>query len=163
MYRAKKIETADRGLFFRTLGYLLEQLLGEETDPVANLANAAALLGHQMDRINWAGFYLARDGGLVLGPFWGKPACTRLVLGKGVCGLAAAERRTVVVSDVDAFPGHIACDGASASEIVVPLVTEGILRGVLDLDSPEKGRFDEDDARGLEDFAVRLGRLVRWE
>ena len=162
MYRAKKMDTPDRGLFYRTLGHLLEGLLEGESDAVANLANAAALLGHQMDCINWAGFYLLREGELVLGPFWGKPACSRIPLGKGVCGTAAAERRTVLVPDVEAFPGHIACDGASASEIVVPLLTEGSLRGVLDLDSPERGRFDDEDARGLEDFAARLVRLVRW-
>ena len=144
VYRAKKIDTPDRKLFYRTLERLLESLLEGEPDAGANLANAAALLGHQMERINWAGFYLFREGELVLGPFWGKPACSRIPLGKGVCGTAAAERRTVLVPDVEAFPGHIACDGASASEIVVPLLTEGILRGVLDLDSPEKGRFDEE-------------------
>ena len=162
MYRAKKMDTPDRRLFYRTLGHLLEGLLEGESDAVANLANAAALLGHQMDCINWAGFYLLREGELVLGPFWGKPACSRIPLGKGVCGTAAAEKRTVLVPDVEAFPGHIACDGASASEIVVPLLTEGSLRGVLDLDSPERGRFDDEDARGLEDFAARLVRLVRW-
>ena len=162
VYRAKKMDPSDKKLFYRGLGHLLTQLLEGEPDAGANLANAAALLGHQMEGINWAGFYLFREDMLVLGPFWGKPACSRIALGKGVCGTAAAERRTVLVPDVEAFPGHIACDGASASELVVPLLEDGVLRGVLDLDSPEKGRFVEEDARGLEEFAARLIRLVRW-
>lgn len=125
-------------------------LLAGERDAGANSANLAALLFHALPDLNWAGFYWLKDGGLVLGPFQGKPACVRIALGKGVCGTAAASRRTVVVPDVHAFPGHIACDSASASEIVVPVVKAGRLAGVLDLDSPLPARFDEDDARGLE-------------
>jgi L-methionine (R)-S-oxide reductase len=125
-------------------------LLAGERDAGANSANLAALLFHALPDLNWAGFYWLKDGGLVLGPFQGKPACVRIALGKGVCGTAAASRRTVVVPDVHAFPGHIACDSASASEIVVPVVKAGRLAGVLDLDSPLPARFDEDDAHGLE-------------
>ena len=125
-------------------------LLAGERDAGANSANLAALLFHSLPGLNWAGFYWLRDGGLVLGPFQGKPACVRIALGKGVCGTAAASGRTVVVPDVHAFPGHIACDSASASEVVVPVVKGGRLMGVLDLDSPLPARFDEDDARGLE-------------
>ncbi|HQY48089.1 MAG TPA: GAF domain-containing protein [Usitatibacteraceae bacterium] len=125
-------------------------LLAGERDAGANSANLASLLFHALPGLNWAGFYWLKDGGLVLGPFQGKPACVRIALGKGVCGTAAASGRTVVVPDVHAFPGHIACDSASASEVVVPVVKGGRLMGVLDLDSPLPARFDEDDARGLE-------------
>jgi L-methionine (R)-S-oxide reductase len=125
-------------------------LLEGERDAGANAANLAALLFHSLQDLNWAGFYWLKDGGLVLGPFQGKPACVRIALGKGVCGSAAAACRTLVVPDVHAFPGHIACDSASASEIVVPVSKEGRLLGVLDLDSPRPARFDETDARGLE-------------
>ncbi len=125
-------------------------LLAGERDATANAANLAALLFHALPELNWAGFYWMKAGGLVLGPFQGKPACVRIALGKGVCGTAAAQRRTVVVPDVHAFPGHIACDGASRSEIVVPVIVAGALAGVLDLDSPLPARFDEADARGLE-------------
>lgn len=128
-------------------------LLEGERDAGANAANLAALLFHSLPDLNWAGFYWLKDGGLVLGPFQGKPACVRIALGRGVCGTAAAERRTVVVTDVHAFPGHIACDSASASEIVVPVFKAGRLLGVLDLDSPRPARFDEEDARGLEALA----------
>jgi GAF domain-containing protein len=125
-------------------------LLQGERDATANAANVAALLFHGLPGLNWAGFYWMKDGGLVLGPFQGKPACVRIALGRGVCGTAAADRRTVVVPDVHAFPGHIACDGASASEVVVPVTKAGRVLGVLDLDSPRLARFDEDDAKGLE-------------
>jgi len=125
-------------------------LLAGERDAGANSANLAALLFHSLPGLNWAGFYWLRDGGLVLGPFQGKPACVRIALGKGVCGTAAASGRTVVVPDVHAFPGHIACDSASASEVVVPVLKGGRLAGVLDLDSPFPAHFDDEDARGLE-------------
>jgi len=138
---------------YAVLARSLEALIGDETDPIANLANAAALLWEALPEINWAGFYLSRGSELVLGPFQGKPACVRISLGKGVCGTAAARRETIVVPDVNAFPGHIACDAASRSEIVVPLVREGELLGVLDVDAPAIGRFDEEDRRGLETIA----------
>jgi GAF domain-containing protein len=119
----------------------LAGLFAGESDPVANAANAAAAIWQHVPRINWAGFYFLRHGELVLGPFQGKPACVRIALGRGVCGAAAARRETVMVEDVHAFPGHIACDGASRSEIVVPLLRNGALLGVLDIDSPELARF----------------------
>jgi GAF domain-containing protein len=134
----------------------LDGLLAGERDPVANLANASALLYASLPDLNWAGFYLLRDGGLVVGPFQGKPACVRIGLGQGVCGTAAARRETVLVEDVHAFPGHIACDAASNSEIVVPMLAGERLIGVLDLDSPRTGRFGAEDARGLEAFVARL-------
>ena len=132
---------------------LLEQaraLLEGERDGTANAANLAALIYHTLPNLNWAGFYWLSGGGLVLGPFQGKPACVRIAVGKGVCGTAARERKTIVVPDVHEFPGHIACDSASRSEIVVPLMKDVRLFGVLDLDSPDPARFDADDALGLE-------------
>lgn len=121
-----------------------------ERDRTANAANLASLIFHALPELNWTGFYWMRHGELVLGPFQGRPACVRIALGKGVCGTAARERRAIVVPDVTAFPGHIACDAASRSEVVVPVMHEGAVIGVLDLDSPRPGRFAEADARGLE-------------
>lgn len=129
-------------------------LFAGERDAIANAANLSALIFNGLPRLNWAGFYLLKDGGLVLGPFQGKPACIRIALGRGVCGTAAATRRTQVVEDVHAFPGHIACDSASNSEIVVPLLHGERLLGVLDLDSPEHARFDDTDRAGLEALAA---------
>jgi len=125
-------------------------LLHGERDFTANAANLAALIFHTLPDLNWAGFYWMKGGELVLGPFQGKPACVRIAIGKGVCGTAARDRKSIVVPDVDAFPGHIACDSASRSEVVVPVVAGGKVIGVLDLDSPLKGRFGDADARGLE-------------
>ena len=125
-------------------------LTAGEPDATANLANAAAVLFWGLTDVNWAGFYLWDGRELVLGPFQGRPACIRIGLGRGVCGTAATERRTLVVPDVDAFPGHIPCDGASRSEVVVPLLAAGRLLGVLDIDSPMIARFDQEDAAGLE-------------
>ena len=135
---------------------LVEQanaLFEGEHDYVANAANLSALLFHSLPYLNWAGFYFLKDEGLVLGPFQGKPACVRIAIGKGVCGTAARDKKTVVVADVSRFPGHIACDADSRSEIVVPLVRFGKVIGVMDVDSPNLGRFDEDDRRGLEALA----------
>lgn len=129
---------------------LARALFEGERDQTANAANLAALIFHCLPELNWAGFYWLRGRQLVLGPFQGKPACVRIPLGKGVCGTAAAEARTVVVPDVNAFPGHIACDSASRSEVVIPVVRAGRVLGVLDLDSPRAGRFSEEDARALE-------------
>jgi len=134
----------------------LKTLTAGEPNMVANLANAAALLNQFLTDINWVGFYLTDGDELVLGPFQGLPACVRIPFGKGVCGTAAAERRTVVVPDVHQFPGHIACDAASQSEIVVPLIKGGRVIGVLDIDSPVKNRFDDIDRRYLEQFAAAL-------
>jgi len=140
---------------YRSLHTQLAGVLTGERDGLANTANLAALLYQGLPDLNWAGFYFLRNGELVLGAFQGKVACVRIALGKGVCGTAAARRETIIVPDVHAFPGHIACDSASRSEIVVPLIHEGELRGVLDLDSPSLARFDRDDAAGLEE-AVRI-------
>lgn len=122
-------------------------------DPIANAANIAAILWHRLPGLNWAGFYFTKADTLILGPFQGKPACVRIAIGKGVCGTAAASAATVIVPDVHAFEGHIACDSASNSEIVVPLLRGGVVCGVLDLDSPLLARFDRDDAAGLEAIA----------
>ena len=135
---------------------LLQQargLLTGERDAIANAANLAALIWQTLPDLNWAGFYFVRDEELVLGPFQGKPACVRIGLGKGVCGTAAAEKKTIVVPDVHAFAGHIACDSASNSELVVPLLRDGRVLGVLDLDSPSFNRFDAEDAAGIEALA----------
>jgi len=123
----------------------VESVVASETDQIANMANIAALLFEALPEINWAGFYLFKDDQLVLGPFQGRLACTRIPLGKGVCGTVAQQKTTLVVPDVHAFPGHIACDAASASEIVVPILHDGNLIGVLDIDSPVKNRFDAED------------------
>jgi GAF domain-containing protein len=141
---------------YRELDQQLSALIGDERDFIANMANMAALIFHQLPDLNWAGFYLMRNRELVLGPFQGKPACIRIPLGRGVCGTAAATRETQVVPDVHEFPGHIACDADSRSEIVVPLIRDGVCVGVLDLDSPRPGRFDEDDQAGLERMAALL-------
>ncbi len=141
---------------YRPLIEQARRLLEGEPDLVANTANLAALLYHALPDINWVGFYFLRDGQLVLGPFQGKTACVRIPLGKGVCGTATQRRETVVVENVHKFPGHIACDAASNSEIVVPLIHEEELIGVLDVDSPRLGRFDDDDRAGLEAMAAVL-------
>lgn len=140
----------------------LKALLEGESNTIANLSNAAALLNQFLDRVNWVGFYLTEGTELVLGPFQGLPACVRIPFGRGVCGTAAKNKETVLVEDVHQFPGHIACDAASQSEIVVPLVKEdGILLGVLDIDSPEKARFDETDRKYLEIFVSALMEYVK--
>jgi GAF domain-containing protein len=142
----------DKPAAYAELATSLRALLEGERDLVANAANMAALLYWSLPQLNWAGFYLvsAACGDLLLGPFQGKPACVRIAMGRGVCGTAAVRRETVVVPDVNVFPGHIACDSASNSEVVVPVIRNGRLLGVLDLDSPVRGRFDDADARGLE-------------
>ena len=140
----------------------LEGILAGERNLIANLANASALLYGSLENLNWAGFYLYDGSGLVVGPFQGKPACVRIALGQGVCGTAAAKAQTLIVEDVHAFPGHIACDAASNSEIVVPLVGPKGLLGVLDLDSPSTHRFDRHDAKGLEAVAARLIAGSDW-
>lgn len=145
---------------YRDLHAALDALTAGEPDAIANMANAAALLWQYLPDLNWAGFYRAVDGGLVLGPFQGKPACIRIAFGAGVCGAAAATRRTQRVADVHAFPGHIACDAASRSELVVPIVHDGRLIGVLDLDSPAANRFDEADAAGCEALVALLAPRI---
>ncbi|KAB7643694.1 GAF domain-containing protein [Polymorphobacter fuscus] len=145
---------ADKAEAYRDLAQQLTALIGDERDAIANAANTAALLFDLLPDLNWAGFYFLKDGELVLGPFQGKPACIRIAIGKGVCGAAAATRTSQVVADVHAFPGHIACDAASASELVVPLLHGDTLLGVLDLDSPVAGRFDDADRAGIEAVAA---------
>jgi L-methionine (R)-S-oxide reductase len=162
MFASKIDHTLPRDVFYRDLAASLASLLEGERDALANLANASALLSQALPRINWCGFYLLRGEELVLGPFQGKPACVRIAMGKGVCGTAAARRETLLVPDVNAFPGHIACDADSRSEIVVPIVESRELRGVLDIDSPELGRFDAVDQEGLEGFVSTLVPLVHW-
>lgn len=135
---------------YRELASQLSSLLAGERDLIANAANFSALIFQSLPDLNWAGFYFAKDGELVLGPFQGKPACVRIKLGQGVCGAGAAKGETVIVPNVHEFPGHIACDIASNSEIVVPLLKDSRLIGVLDLDSPQTARFDQEDAAGLE-------------
>lgn len=141
---------------YRTLNAQLKALVGGVPHRIANLANAAALLYHTLDGLNWAGFYLLEGDTLVLGPFQGRPACIEIPVGRGVCGTAVAEGRTQLVPDVHQFPGHIACDSASNSEIVVPIRVDGTIVGVLDIDSPLPGRFTQEDQVGLEAFVSVL-------
>lgn len=140
----------------------LEAVTSGEHDTIANLSNASAVLSMNLTDVNWAGFYLVRDGQLVLGPFQGKPACIRIDFGKGVCGTAAASDTTQLVPDVHSFPGHIACDGASNSEIVIPMHCSGKLVAVLDIDSPLPNRFTSEDQEGLERCASVLEKACDW-
>jgi GAF domain-containing protein len=156
MHQSHIDPTQPKSVLYRQLVEELRGLIAGEPDWIANLANSAALIYHSLPELNWAGFYLLKDGELVVGPFQGKPACVRIAIGKGVCGTAAAQRKTQLVRDVHEFPGHIACDAASSSEIVVPMIKNGELLGVLDLDSPKLARFDEDDQKGLEEFVAAL-------
>ena len=156
MFELKPVDFADKPAAYRELESRLLALLEGERDFIANCANTAALLWHSLPDLNWSGFYRLVNGELVLGPFMGKPACVRIQLGKGVCGTAAASRQTVLVPDVHEFPAHIACDPNSRSEIVVPLIRDGQLLGVLDLDSPKLNRFGAADQAGLEKIAAAL-------
>jgi L-methionine (R)-S-oxide reductase len=155
MFKAIPYE-GNRSSSFNTVLEQLKALIQGEPSAIANLANASALLNQFMNDINWVGFYLYDGNELVLGPFQGLPACIRIPLNRGVCGTAASQRRTFVVADVHAFPGHIACDGASNSEIVVPIIKNGELYGVLDIDSPLKNRFDSEEQQFLEQFVEIL-------
>jgi len=146
--------------FFAELAADLAALLADERDLIANAANTAALLFARLDQVNWAGFYFRRGEQLVLGPFQGKPACVRIALGRGVCGTAALRRQTLVVPNVHEFPGHIACDAASNSEVVVPILHGERVLGVLDLDSPVRGRFDAADGQGLERIVAEFCRAT---
>lgn len=154
MQPTRAISYENKASFYRELVQDLEGYL--EDSSLANLANASALLMMHLPRLNWVGFYLFDGEELSLGPFQGRPACVKIPLSKGVCGAAARERVSVVVPDVDRFPGHIVCDSASKSEIVVPMIVDGKLYGVLDVDSPELARFDDDDRRGLEALVAKL-------
>jgi len=151
-----RIEAADTATMYRDLASALEGLITGEPDPIANMANAAAVIFETLPDVNWAGFYRNVGGELVLGPFRGRPACIRIAFGSGVCGVAAETRQVQRIDDVHAFAGHIACDTASNSEIVVPLIRDGDLLGVLDIDSPKPGRFTEEDEAGC----VKLGEIL---
>jgi L-methionine (R)-S-oxide reductase len=155
MSQAQAIESTGKSDFYRELTSQLSSLLDGENDAIANAANTAALLFQMMPNINWAGFYFLRDGKeLVLGPFQGLPACVRIPVGRGVCGAAVEQKHSILVEDVHAFAGHIACDAASRSELVVPLIGNGRILGVLDLDSPAMGRFDAEDQAAMERIAA---------
>jgi GAF domain-containing protein len=151
-----RIEAGDTATLYRDLASALEGLVAGEPDGIANMANAAALIFESLPDVNWVGFYRNIGGELVLGPFQGRPACIRIKFGEGVCGAAAATRQVQRVDDVNAFPGHIACDSASNSEIVVPLIRDGELLGVLDIDSPNRARFNAEDEAGV----ARLGEIL---
>ena len=154
------VSAGSKAELYRDLHAALDALTADEADAIANMANAAALVSQYLPDLNWAGFYRLVDGELVLGPFQGKPACIRIALGSGVCGTAAATRTTQRVDDVHAFPGHIACDAASRSELVVPIVAGARLIGVLDLDSPLPARFDAEDQAGCEALAALLAARI---
>jgi GAF domain-containing protein len=155
MLQAKAISSDDKVTLYRELAQQLGGLLSDEHDAIANAANTAALIFTSLPDLNWAGFYFLRSPKeLVLGPFQGKPACVRIAVGRGVCGAAAEQRRSMLVEDVHAFADHIACDAASRSELVVPLVRDGCILGVIDLDSPLPARFDLEDQRGIEAIAA---------
>ena len=154
MFDTMPIECKSKPQFYAELAEQIRALLGDERDPIANAANLSAYLFMALPGVNWVGFYFLRGGELVVGPFQGKPACVRIRLGDGVCGTAAERRQSILVNDVHAFPGHIACDAASQSELVIPLIRDGELLGVLDFDSPDLARFDADDQAGLERIAA---------
>ena len=151
---------ADKAQTYAELAAAARALTDGERDGVANMANLAALIWQFVPRLNWAGFYRVVDGGLVLGPFIGKPACIRIAFGQGVCGAAAQTARTQLVADVHAFPGHIACDAASRSELVVPVLRNGAVIAVIDLDSPDLARFDAEDAAGIEALAHTIAPFI---
>jgi L-methionine (R)-S-oxide reductase len=155
-----KIEAADKAVMYRDLASALEGLTAGEPDPIANMANAAALIWETLPDLNWAGFYRNVGGELVLGPFQGRPACIRISFGNGVCGAAAETLEVQRVEDVHAFPGHIACDAASASELVVPIVRDGKLIAVLDLDSPTPARFTQEDEAGCVALCGQLAKIL---
>ena len=160
MYAFEPDPAQPKAELYRELSDAARAITSGERDGVANMANVAALLWQFVPRLNWAGFYRMVDGELVLGPFQGKAACIRIPLGQGVCGVAAQSRETQLVEDVHAFPGHIACDGASQSELVVPVLCDGQLIAVIDLDSPELARFDAEDAQGIEALAAAISRVI---
>ena len=155
-----RIAAADATTMYRDLASALEGLVAGESDAIANMANAAALIWETLPDLNWAGFYRNVGGELVVGPFQGRPACVRIPFGSGVCGAAAATLQVQRIEDVNAFPGHIACDSASASEIVVPIIRDGELVAVLDIDSPKTGRFSEEDEAGCVKLAEILAKVL---
>lgn len=160
MFDLKTPDTADKAALYADLNAAADALTRDEPDAIANMANLSALLWQYLPDLNWAGFYRMVSGELVLGPFQGKAACIRIPLGKGVCGTAAATRETQCVEDVHAFPGHIACDAASRSEVVVPVIYDGQVIAVLDLDSPVPARFDSHDVVGLEQLVALIAARI---
>lgn len=150
MFNIEHFKDLDKKDFYESLLFFAQGLMDGETDLIANLANISSLLFNTMSDVNWAGFYMYKDDQLVLGPFNGKPACIRIEIGKGVCGSAVSTKQTQLVMDVHEFPGHIACDGDTNSEIVIPIIAKGTMIGVLDLDSPIKNRFNKEDQQNLE-------------
>jgi GAF domain-containing protein len=161
MFATPDLSASTKAELYQQLAAQLRALTDSETDPVANMANCAALIFNSAPRVNWAGFYLLKGGGLVLGPFQGQPACVRIAIGRGVCGTAAESHSTLRVADVTQFPGHIACDSASRSEIVVPMLTDDShLIGVLDVDSPDLDRFDAEDEAGLKVLAGIIAQKI---
>ncbi|MCX7903087.1 MAG: GAF domain-containing protein [Caloramator sp.] len=163
MLNNSKIVAESKEMLYKMLIYRIESYISAERDVLANLCNVAALMYDNLEDINWAGFYLMKDGELVLGPFGGKAACTRIKIGKGVCGSAARDRRTYIVPNVHEFEGHIACDSASNSEIVVPIIKDDVLYGVLDIDSPKFNRFDDIDKINLEKLVEKLNKYLDWK
>ncbi|MBB3608697.1 GAF domain-containing protein [Rhizobium sp. BK602] len=164
MFEQQTIAASSKPEFYRELSGQLQALLDGETDPIANAANTSALIFQMLPDLNWAGFYfLQSDDELVLGPFQGKPACVRIAVGRGVCGTAIEKEQSILVEDVHAFPGHIACDAASRSELVVPLFRDGYVFGVIDLDSPLPGRFDGDDQTGIEALSAIYTSACDWD
>jgi L-methionine (R)-S-oxide reductase len=160
MYTFEPDPAQPKAELYRELVEAAHALTADEPDAVANMANLAALIGQFLPRLNWAGFYRMVGDELVLGPFQGKAACIRIPLGQGVCGTAAQSGKTQLVADVHAFPGHIACDAASASELVVPVIRDDRVIAVIDLDSPELGRFDAEDAAGIEALAAAIAPVI---
>lgn len=158
-----KITGSTKDEFYGNLLMIIEGLISAEEDSLANLCNVASVLYNNLDDINWAGFYIMKKGELVLGPFGGKPACVRIKIGRGVCGSAARDKKTYVVDNVHEFEGHIACDSASNSEIVVPIIKDDMVYGVLDIDSPIFNRFDETDRIYLENLVQKLNKYIKWE
>lgn len=163
MLNNAKITAENKEMFYKMLLYRIESWVSAEKDVLANLCNTAALLYDNLEDINWAGFYIMKNGELVLGPFGGKAACTRIKIGKGVCGTTAKDRKTYIVPNVHEFEGHIACDSASNSEIVVPIIKDDVLYGVLDIDSPKFNRFDEVDKLYLEKLVEKLNKYIDWK
>ncbi len=163
MFHIDHIETTDNDAYYESLLLSARGLMDGERNLIANLANIASLLYFTMSEINWAGFYLMRNGELVLGPFHGRPACIRIGVGKGVCGTAAETKEVQLVRDVHEFPGHIACDGDTNSEIVLPIIIDGQVLGVLDIDSPLAERFDEVDKKNLELLVLDIISGCDWE
>lgn len=163
MFEMKNTNFKTKEELYLFLNKELEQMIRFEPDSLANLSNASALLWQYLDDINWSGFYIMRTGELVLGPFQGKPACVHISIGSGVCGTAAKKMKTQLIEDVHQFPGHIACDGASNSEIVIPIIKNEKVVAVIDIDSPSFSRFDNEDQKGLEKFAEIINKFVKWE